>query len=251
MDNNNMGANEFTIEELEALFNDDVQTTTPASTETTDPQDNNDNVTTDENTAKSNDVGTTKAFANRLKESTEKARKEERESIAKSFGYNSYDEMIKARERQAYESKGLDPDEVSPIVEQLVKERLESDPRMQELASFRRQQVAAFGKRELAEISELTGGKVTSINQLPKRVLELWQEEGSLVDAYLKVEGKKLITQMRSEHSRGTTDHLSGTNGSSPTNNTQRHLNNKEKEIWKYFNPGISDEELNKKMVNK
>lgn len=248
MDNNSMGANEFTVEELEALFHDESQTNSPTSNEnTTDAQEGGNETETD----KSNDVEKTKAFATRLRESTEKARREEREAIAKSFGYSSYDDMIKSRERQVYEDKGLDPDEISPIVEELVKQRLESDPRMQELTRYRNQQAIEFGKKELAELTELTGGKITKLEQLPKNVLEQWQKEGSLTDAYLKLEGKKLITQMRSEQSKGSTEHLGNPNGSSPTITNQRPLTSKEKEIWKYFNPSISDEELNKKMVDK
>lgn len=250
MNDNIKGANEFSIEELEALFNDESQTTTPASEESiTDVQDG-DNETVAEET-KHNNVENTKAFASRLKESTEKARREEREAIAKSLGYESYDVMIKARERKTYEDKGLDPDEVSPIVDELVKQKFDNDPRMQELAEFRRQQVLNFGKQELAEITKLTNGKITSFSQLSKEVLELWQKNGSLKSSYLQLEGEKLINQMRSEQSKGSSEHLSNPNGSSPANTNQRPLTDKEKQMWKFFNPKISDEELNKKTVDK
>lgn len=247
---NTQGANEFSIEELEALFNDDTQQTTPAATEeSTGVQGGNNETVTEE--TKSNNVENTKAFATRLKQSTEKARKEERESIAKSFGYESYDEMIKARERKTYEDKGLDPDEVSPIVEELVKQRLDSDPRMMELAEFRKKQLEEFGRNELAEITKLTGGKITKLNQLSKDVLDEWSKSGSLKSAYLKIEGENLITQMRSEQSRGSASHLSNLNGSSPANTNQRPLTDKEKQMWKFFNPSITDEELNKKTIDK
>lgn len=245
-----LGANDFTVEELEALFNDDNQQTTPAAEESiTDAQDGNNGTVTEE--TKSNNVENTKAFATRLRESTEKARREEREAIAKSFGYDSYENMIKEREKKTYEDKGLDPDEVSPIVEQLVKQRLDNDPRMQELAEYRKQQQLEFGKRELAEITKLTGGRITNLNQLPKNVLERWQENGSLKSAYLELEGEKLIEQMRSEQSRGSAEHLGNPNGSSPANTNQRPLTEQEKQMWKFFNPNITDEELNKKTVDK
>ena len=244
------GANEFTIEELEALFDDKSQTESPTSTEeTTDVQDGNNETVTDEN--KSNNVENTKAFANRLRASTDKARKEERESIAKTFGYDSYEAMLKARERKTYEDKGLDPDEFSPIVNEIVEEKFNNDPRMLELAEFRKQQVVAFGKQELAEITKLTGGKVTELNQLPKKVLERWKETGSLKSAYLEIEGENLINQMRSEQSKGSAEHLGNPNGSSPAITDQRPLTDKEKQMWKFFNPGISDEELNKKTTTK
>ena len=245
-----LGANDFTVEELEALFNDDNQQTTPAAEESiTDAQDGNNGTVTEE--TKSNNVENTKAFATRLRESTEKARREEREAIAKSFGYDSYENMIKEREKKTYEDKGLDPDEVSPIVEQLVKQRLDNDPRMQELAEYRKKQQLEFGKRELAEITKLTGGRITNLNQLPKNVLERWQENGSLKSAYLELEGEKLIEQMRSEQSRGSAEHLGNPNGSSPANTNQRPLTEQEKQMWKFFNPSITDEELNKKTVDK
>lgn len=253
----NEGANEFTIEELEALFNSDNQQTTPAAgKDTTDVQDGGngtviDNSSNNEESSKSNNVENTKAFATRLRESTDKARKEEREAIAKSLGYESYDSMVKARERQTFEQKGLDPDEVSPIVDELVKQRLANDPRMQELENFRKQQVLEFGKKELAELTELTGGKITKFEQLPKNVLEQWQKEGSLTNAYLKLEGRKLITQLRSEQSKGSADHLANLTGSSPADGGQRHLTEKEKQMWKFFNPNMSDEELNKKTIDK
>ena len=248
MNINNQGANEFTVEELEALFNDDIQTESPTSNEeTTDVQDGNDGAVTE----KSNNVENTKAFATRLRVSTEKARKEERESIAKSFGYNSYEEMEKARERKTYEDKGLDPDEISPVVDELVKQKLNADPRMQELEEFRKRQVAEFGKRELAEITTLTGGKITSLSQLSKDVLELWQKTGSLKSAFLQLEGEKLITQIRSEQSKGSADHLGNINGDSPANVTKRPLTDEEKRMWRLFNPNISEDELNKKTVDK
>ena len=247
---NTTGANEFSVEELEALFNDDIQQETPTATENvTDVQDGNDVTVTDND--KSNNVENTKAFATRLKQSTEKARKEERESIAKSFGYESYEAMMKERERKTYEDKGLDPDEVSPIVDELVKQKLDNDPRMLELAEFRKKQVEEFGRKELAEITKLTNGRITNFNQLSKEVLETWSKTGSLKSAYLQIEGENLITQMRSEQSKGSTNHLGNLNGSSPANTNQRPLTDKEKQMWKFFNPGISDEELNKKTIDK
>ena len=101
------------------------------------------------------------------------------------------------------------------------------------------------------EITKLTGGRITNLNQLPKNVLERWQENGSLKSAYLELEGEKLIEQMRSEQSRGSAEHLGNPNGSSPANTNQRPLTEQEKQVWKFFNPNITDEELNKKTVDK
>lgn len=246
MFDNITGANEFSIEELEELFKD-TQPTTPAANENTDAQDGNDGAGDN----KSNNVETTKAFATRLKESTDKARREERDAIAKELGYQSYADMQEKRSKQIIEDKGLDPEEVTPIVDQLVKERIESDPRMQELENYRKQQRAEYAKKELAEITKLTDGEVTSLAQLSKEVIEEWQKSGSLKSAYLKVEGENLLNKARNGQNKGGTSHMNFAGGNAPEHNGQRHLTNKEKDMWRFFNPGISEEELNKKLVDK
>ena len=235
------GANEFSLEELEELFKEETQPTTPAANDdTTEPQN------TDGKETKPA-VDTTKAFATRLKDSTDKARKEERDSIAKGLGYTSYDDMLSKREKQVLEDKGLDADVVSPIVDDLVKKRLDSDPRFKELEDFRKKQVAEFGKKELAEISKLTNGEITSLAQLPAGVIDLWKQKGSLKAAYLELEGEKLITKIRSGQSKGSTDHLANPSGPVKNDTNTRPLNADEKQVWRVFCPGISEEELNKK----
>lgn len=252
----NKGANEFTVEELEALFNDDIQQETPPAEDSTEPesdvQTETDNSATNESaTEKSNNVEQTKAFAKRLRESTDKARNEEREAIAKSFGYASYEAMQAERQKKLIEDKGLDPADVSPIVDELVKQRINEDPRMKELENFRKQSLAEFGKRELAEINKLTGGRITRFDQLPKAVIDSWTKKGSLVAAYMELEGANLVNQIRSENSKGSTGHMATPSANTPPPSNTRPLNDEEKRMWKLFNPGISDEELNKKTTNK
>lgn len=250
MNDDIMGANEIDFDELEELFRDDTQQTTPTATEdTTDVQDGN-NETVTENSNKSNNVDNTKAFAKRLRESTDKAVKEERENIAKQFGYNSYDEMLNARRNQLYEDKGLDPEEINPIVETLVNQRFEADPRFKELENYRKQQATEFAKRELAVITELTGGQITKLSQLSKAVIDKWKENGSLKSAYLEVEGENEIMKLRSNNSKGTTTHMQNVGSSGSVDNSKRNLTAEEKRMWKFFNPKMTDEELNKKTVN-
>lgn len=239
---NGYGVDANELEELEALFNSDVEQedAPPAETETK----------PDESGEQTKSVDQTKAFAKRLKESTDKARNEEREAIAKELGFNSYEELQKSRERKVYEDKGLDPDEVSPIVEELVKKRLDSDPRMQELAAFKAKQVEEFGKKELAEITKLTGGEITTLEQLPRDVIDLWKKKGSLKAAYLELKGEELILKARSEQSKGSTAHLNGVNGSTGGTGDKRPLTAKEREVWKLFNPRMTNEELNKVLVD-
>ena len=78
------GANEITTEDLEAIFGDNSPATPPE--EEQQPQ--------AESKSEEKDVTQTKAFANRLRESTEKARAEEREKLAKAI-YKQYERSCK------------------------------------------------------------------------------------------------------------------------------------------------------------
>lgn len=234
-----LGDNTFSLEELEALFEEESAPATPPVEEGTEPPASQPT----EDDKKSDSIESTKAFAKRLSE----MRNKERETIAKSMGFDSYELMMKDRESKLLEDKGLDPEQVSPIVEQLVKQRIDNDPRMRELETLRKKQIEEFGKKELAEITKLTGGEVTKLEQLPKEVLELWKTKGSLKAAFIQVKGEELIMKAQSGSSKGTTSHLQTPNGTKTPSTGERPLTDEEKRRYRFFNPGISDEELNKK----
>ena len=234
----NEGVKDVVIDDLEALLNDDDNQASPLENDENKPQ-------------PTDDVSQTKAFAKRLKESTEKVRLEERESIAKSLGFNSYEELQKSSERKTYEDRGLDPDEISPIVDEIVNKRINEDPRMKELERFKQKQVEEFGQRELAEITKLTDGEITKLEQLPSDVLDLWKTKGSLKAAYLELKGEELLNKVKSKQSKGSTSHMNNLSGNASTEKSERLLTDEEKRIWKFFNPHLTDEELNKKTVKK
>jgi hypothetical protein len=240
------GVNEFTAAELEELFSDDIQSETPPTSNETDPQ----NPIDDDVATKSPEIDNTKAFAKRLKESTDKARREERDAIAKSLGYESFDELQKSRETKVLEDKGLDPTQAAEAIDELVKTRLENDPRMKELDELRKLRVKEFGEKELEEISKLTNGEITKFSQLSKEVIDLWAKKGSLKSAYMELEGEKLIYKMRGEQSKGSTQHLANPSGSAGKS-TKRKLTAEERNVWKQFNPRMTNEELDKIMVDK
>ena len=237
------GANEFSLEELDNLFKEEgQQETPPASSKTESPANPPE---------QKEDVTQTQAFAHRLKEEKDKARKEARDEIATALGYESFEALQKSRENKLLEDKGLDPEQVNPIVDELVKQRLDNDPRMKELEALKQQQVRAFAEKELKDISTLTGEQYTSLDQLPKDVIEDWKTSGSLKSSYIKLHGEELIIKARKAQTQGSTQHLQSTAGSAPTPTDTRPMTDREKAIYKFFNPGVKDEELDKKMYKK
>ena len=243
------GANKITIEELENFLSGEGAVS-PAANENEGSPATQPNEGDDSNTEPK--VTETQAFAHRLKEATSKARNEERESIAKSLGYESYEDMQKKREAQMLEDKGLDPDDVAPVVEQIVQKRLAEDPRLKELAHYRDAQVNEWAKKELAELGELTDGKISKLEDVPQDVIEAWKTKGSLKAAYLELHGEKLIREIRtgiaSGQNRSTTSHMSSPQGTPapPGNSNRRPFTAKEREVYKLFNPSVTDEQLSK-----
>lgn len=240
--------NEFTAAELEELFSDESQSESSQTKQTTEPQ--KEGTSTEPKKEEAGEVDKTKAFAKRLKESTDKARQEERDAIAKSLGYESYEDLQKNREKKIIEEKGLDPEQASEAINEIVKKRLDDDPRMKELDELKKQRVKEFGEKELAEISKLTNGEITKFSQLSKEVIDLWTKKGSLKSAYMELEGEKLINKIRGEQSKGSTSHLANPSGTSGEQ-TKRSLTDQEKAIWKRFNPHMTEEELSKITVDK
>lgn len=239
------GANEFSLEELDNLFKEEgSQETPPAGSNTGSPE-------TPPATEEKDDVTKTQAFAHRLKEEKEKARKEARDEIAAALGYESFEALQKEKENKLLEDKGLDPEQVNPIVEELVKQRLDNDPRMKELEALKAQRVKEFAEKELKEISNLTGEQYTSLNQLPQDVIDDWRKTGSLKSSYIKLHGEELIIKARKAQTKGGTGHLQETAGTAPTPTDTRPMTDKEKAIYKFFNPNVKDEELDKKMYKK
>lgn len=244
---------ELTEEELDALFRDDSQESSPATDDTaSDAKQAGVEETAKPEASPEDKVETTKAFAKRLTEKTNKAVAQERENIAKQMGFESYDAMIKSKEATVLENNGLDPESSQKAIDEIVKMRLDNDPRMKELDELKAIKVQEFGKQQLQEVTELTGGEITKLSQLPKAVIERWKECGSLKKAYLELEGENLVLKMRANQSKGTVAHLDTPSGnSSAIPNDMRTLNDKEKAAWKIFNPNITEEELNKKLTKK
>lgn len=256
------GANEFTLEDIENFLTGNWAATPAAENEENSPavtpdtstestENNTSNVDTPVNETQ------TQAFAHRLKKATDKARNEERESIAKSLGYESYADMQAKREAELLRDKGFDPEEVSPIVDELVKKRLAEDPRMQELDGYKQERMNAWAKDQLAELKELTDGKIATMADVPNDVLELWKTKGSLKKAYIELHGEELIMQTRtsavSGQSRGSTSHMNSPQGTPPPAGSanKRPFTAEEKAIYKLFNPDVTDEQLNKMYKNK
>lgn len=206
---------------------------------------------TGEEKDETNPVITTKAVSERINEVRRKTQTETRDSVAKELGFNSYTEMManksKQQETEIIKEAGLDEEAVAKTVEQLVNKRLAEDPRMKKLEEFETQQRADFVSKQLKEINELTGNTFTEIGQLPPDTLKMWELTGDLKKSYLATQGEGMIRQIKESAKRGSTTHLA--EGGNANNIKVRPLTEEEKAMYRWVNPNISEEELNKKTV--
>lgn len=189
----------------------------------------------------------THAVSQRINEVRKKAESETEERIAKSLGYESYADMLKAEEKRAMTKAGLDSDELLSLVDSLVEKRMANDPRMKRLAEIEADDKAKFVDKELSAINAISDIKYKSVDELPESVRKLWEVTGNLKQAYLAAEGEKLLTKSRASEMKGSTSHLATTNNGS-TSSKVRPLTEDEKDMYRavlgdYYN----EEEISKK----
>ena len=220
MDQNKNGVKDTSVADLEALLNADEEETSPSPDQEESPAASpaaTDQAQKDQEPAKESE---TQAFARRLRESTEKARREEREAIAKQLGKSSFEELMKEKETKAFEEKGLDPEAAKEVFDKMYEERIQADPRFKELDEYRAAKAKEWGENQMKELSKLTGGKITKIDQLDEATLARAQKEGSFVSAYMALHGAELIEEMRlngiAKQQQNTTSHLANPASTQP-----------------------------------
>lgn len=184
----------------------------------------------------------TAAMSKRINEVKTKTEQETRDKIAKDLGFENFEAMSKAKTKQDITDAGLDPEQVEKIIEPLLEKRLQSDPRMIKLSELEAQEKKAQVKAELDEIEKLTGLKVTEAD-LSKETLDLVEKGIKLSQAYIATNPTKVMAA----GNKSTTAHLAGSTGTGQVK--VRNYTAEEKALYKAINPGASDEEINKKVV--
>lgn len=231
--------------DLEDLFKEPVDNSEPESVEN-----NNSKPASEPTKSESNDEITTEAVSKRINTVRHKTEIDTQDRVAKELGFDNYADLQKAKEKQLIRDAGLDGEEIEDVVNKLVEQRLANDARFKKLEEYEAERKNNFVKAQLNEINALADSNFTSIEQLPKDTLALWEKTGNLKQAYLATQGESLLTKKRSTPKiNGSTTHLAES-GSQGTGNKTRPLTDMEKDIWRSVIPGITDEELSKKTMD-
>ena len=189
----------------------------------------------------------THAVSQRINEVRKKAESETEERIAKSLGYESYAQMLKANEQEEMKKAGLDSEELSTLIDSLVEKRLANDPRMKKLAEIEADEKTQFVEKELKAINSISDIKYESVKDLPEETLKLWEITGNLKQAFLATEGEKLLNKSKSINMQGSTSHLASSSNGANGSKT-RPLNSNEKDIYRMvLGEYYSEDEITKK----
>lgn len=126
----------------------------------------------------------TQAFARRLKEEKAKARLEERQSIAESFGYANWQEYADAQTNNKILDKGMDPDSVRDILKDLIYTNPEYVEAMKYKQEKEELEKEIFASNSIKKLNETYGTNYKSINELDKETVDMWNKGMTLEKAY-------------------------------------------------------------------
>lgn len=200
------------------------------------------------------DITQTQAFSRRLNEATKKAKAEAvaetRQNIAESFGYESWDEYLKAQQSTAISNKGYEPDEVIP----LIKEAMKSDPEYLEAMKYKAEkeelEKTLWAQNALKDLNAEYGTDFKGVDELDDKTIKLWNMGVDLKDAYAANHIDKIVNtrvaQVKIKQSGK--DHLA-----EPKSGAQgevRNLNDYELKVFKMFNPDATDDEIREFVKN-
>lgn len=230
---------------IDDLFKDELDNDNQEDTDTIE-SDNN----TDTNNASSEEI-TTEAVSKRINEVKRKTERETQDKIARELGYSSYKEMQDANKNKMLRDAGIDTDdaELMATIDKIIEKKLADDPRIKRVDDYETQQKQKFVNTQLEQINTFAGSNYTSVDQLPKETLELWEKTGNLKQAYLATHGEELLTKKKSQSNKGSLTHLAD-GVSSNTGKKSRYLTDEEKEIYRsVLGNNITEAELAKKTV--
>lgn len=129
-------------------------------------------------------VDQTKAFAARLKAEKAKAKQEAKEEIAKSFGYDSWQDYADAQTNNTLLDRGLDPDSVRPVLKDLIKNDPDYLEAMRYKAEKEELEKELFASNSLKALNDKFGTNFTSINELDEETINDWNKGTPLEKAF-------------------------------------------------------------------
>ena len=195
-------------------------------------------------------VDQTKAFAARLKEEKAKAKQEAREEIAKSFGYESWDEYSNAQTDNKLLDRGLDPESVRPVLQDLIK----NDPTYIEAMKYKAEKEALekelFATNSIKALNDKFGTNYKSVDELDEQTIIDWNK-GTPLEKAFAANNYEMLISTAVKNAGAVRDngksHMKTVTGSN-SHGATREVSKGELDVAKMF--GFTEEQL-KEYVNR
>jgi len=189
-------------------------------------------------------ISNTKAYSERLNKDRERIRTEERENIAKSFGYENWAEYLDAQTNNSLLEKGLDPEQIKPII----KDAIKNDPDYIEAMKIKQEkeqlEATIWANDELKRLNEKFSLKIKSIDDLGEDVQNMWKSGIPLEKAYAANHYEELRSAAIKE-SRKLNDGKSHLKDTNDGNNVQvKTVSNEQMRYFRALNPNASEDQI-------
>ena len=194
-------------------------------------------------------VDATKAFSKRLKEETIKIREEERANLAKTLGYETYDDMVKHQPDNKLLQDGYDPETIRPILNDLLKTTPEYQEAMQYKKEKEELEKELFASDSIKMLNSTFGTTFTSINDLDKDTIDLWNKGVPLDRAYAASNYKTLTKPTPQPKQQTGKEHMQPVEKGA-TKSDVRVATEDDIRRFRIFNPSATVEEINKFINN-
>lgn len=194
-------------------------------------------------------VDATKAFAKRLKEETIKIREEERANLAKTLGYETYDDMVKHQQDSKMLQDGYDPETLRPMLNDLLKTSPEYVEAMQYKKEKEELEKELFVKDSLKQLNESLGTTFTDIKDLDKDTIDLWNKGLPLDKAYAAANYTKLMKPTPQPKQPTGKEHMQPVEKGA-TKSDVRVATEDDIRRFRIFNPNATVDEINKFINN-
>lgn len=187
-------------------------------------------------------VDQTKAFATRLKEEKAKAKLEAKEEIAKSFGFSNWQEYADSMTNKSLLEKGLDPEEVRPVIKDLLKNDPEYIEAMKYKAEKEELEKEIFASNSIQDLNAKFGTSFKSVNELDEETIKMWNNGVPLDKAYAANNWNKIVESAVKKVSMDNgKSHLKTVTGSSEQK-SGKQISTDEIQVAKMF--GFSEEQF-------
>lgn len=189
-------------------------------------------------------VNSTKAYSERLNKDRERIRSEERDGIAKSFGYENWAEYLDAQTNNSLLEKGLDPEQIKP----LIKDAIKNDPDYMEAMRIKQEkeklEATIWANDELKRLNEKFGLSFKKVEDLGKETIDLWNSGMSLDKAYAAnhYEDIRNSAIRRAKEINDGKSHLTDTNAGNQV--AVKTISSEQMRVFKALNPRASEEQI-------